>query len=127
MLADSLVVPTIPVTDLETSRAFYAEALGLRVVDGNPFTIRLACGNGSQISIYRRAPVERGHTVAHFEVADIEAEVADLRSRGAVFEEYTEGPLVTANGIAQLGPARGAWLKDPDGNVLGLREGPVAS
>jgi hypothetical protein len=65
--------------------------------------------------------------VAHFEVSDIEAVVADLRSRGAVFEEYTEGPLVTTNGVAQVGPARAAWLRDPDGNFLGLREGPVAA
>ncbi len=39
------------------------------------------------------------------------------------FEEY-ETPKTT-NFIAQIGPARGAWFKDPDGNVLGVREGPV--
>jgi hypothetical protein len=27
--------------------------------------------------------------------------------------------------IAQVGPARAAWFKDPDGNVFGVREGPV--
>jgi catechol 2,3-dioxygenase-like lactoylglutathione lyase family enzyme len=125
MLADSLVVPTIPVTDLERSKAFYAGVLGLTAIDENPNAVRFRCGGGSQLSIFKRGPVERGHTMAHFEVADIEAEVAELRSRGAVFVEYTEGPLMTTGGIAQLGPARSAWLKDPDGNVLGLRQGPA--
>ena len=49
--------------------------------------------------------------------------IADLTSRGVTFEEY-ETPK-TINFIAQVGPARGAWFKDPDGNVFGLREGPV--
>ena len=31
----------------------------------------------------------------------------------------------TVDFIAQVGPARGAWFKDPDGNVIGVREGPV--
>jgi catechol 2,3-dioxygenase-like lactoylglutathione lyase family enzyme len=120
-----MVVPTIPVTDLDRAKAFYVDVLGLAAIDESPFSVRLRAGGGTQLSIFKRGPVEREHTVAHFEVKDIEATVADLRSRGAVFEEYTEGPLLTTNGVAQLGPARGAWLRDPDGNVLGLREGPV--
>ena len=127
MLSDSMVVPTIPVTDLDRARAYYVDVLGLQPIDESPFSIRLRCGGGTQLSIFKRGPVERGHTMAHFEVSDIEAMVADLRSRGAVFEEYTEGPLVTTGGIAQIGPARGAWLRDPDGNLLGLRQGPVPS
>ncbi len=59
----------------------------------------------------------------HFEVDDIETVVRDLTSRGVTFEEY-ETPK-TVNFIAQFGPSRGAWFKDPSGNVLGLREGPV--
>lgn len=124
-LADAMAVATIPVTDLEVATPFYRDVLGLTVLEETPFSVRLGAGRGSQISIYKRPPVERGHTMAHFEVPDIEAAVADLRSRGAVFEEYANGPLVTTDGIAQLGPARGAWLKDPDGNVLGLREGTI--
>jgi catechol 2,3-dioxygenase-like lactoylglutathione lyase family enzyme len=125
VLSDAMVVPTIPVTDLDRARAFYVDVLGLTPIDESPFSVRLRCGAGTQVSIFKRGPVERGHTVAHFEVTDIKATIADLRSRGAVFEEYTEGPLVTTNGVAQIGPALGAWLRDPDGNVLGLREGPV--
>jgi hypothetical protein len=61
--------------------------------------------------------------VAHFEVDDIEAVIRDLSSRDVQFEEY-ETPKTT-NFIAQIGPARGAWFADSDGNVFGLREGPV--
>jgi hypothetical protein len=32
------------------------------------------------------------------------------------------GPKTTGH-IAQIGPARGAWFHDPDGNTLGLRQG----
>ena len=63
------------------------------------------------------------HTLAHFEVADIEATVRELEAKGVEFVDYTEGPLQTTGHIAQLGPARGAWFRDPDGNFLGLRQG----
>jgi len=125
-LAHSLAVTTIPVTDLDKAKPFYRDVLGLELVEETPFALRFSAGHDSQISVYKRPAVERGHTVAHFEVGNIDREVADLRSRGAVFEEYTSGPLITTDGIAKFGDARGAWLKDPEGNVLGLREGPDA-
>jgi predicted enzyme related to lactoylglutathione lyase len=125
MLNEAMVVATIPVTDMDRAMAFYRDVLGLTLLEQTPFALRFSAGDGTQLSVFKRPPVERGHTVAHFEVRDIEATVEDLRSRGAVFEEYETGPLVTTNGIAQIGSARGAWLKDPEGNVLGLREGPI--
>ena len=125
MLGAVMVVPTIPVTDLDASVAFYRDTVGLTVLEQTPFSVRLDGGGGSQLSIFKRGPVQREHTMAHFEVDDIEAAVRDLKSRGVVFEEYTEGPLVTTDSIAQLGPARGAWFKDPDGNVIGLRQGQI--
>lgn len=125
MLSDAMIVATIPVADLDRSLPFYRDVLGLSVLEETPFAIRLGAGN-TQLSIFKRPPVERGHTMAHFEVRAIAAAVADLRSRGAVFEEYAAGPLQTTSGIANYAPGlRGAWLKDPDGNVLGLREGPI--
>ena len=124
MLANSLAVTTIPVTDLDLALPFYRDLLGLPVLEQTPFAVRYDAGSGTQISTYKRPPVERGQTVCHFEVADIEATVTDIRSRGGTFEEYSGGPLTTVNGIAVMGPARGAWIKDPDGNVIGMREGP---
>lgn len=123
-LSRSLAVTAIPVTDLELAKPFYRDVLGLELIEDTQYALRFSAGNASQISVYKRPQVERGQTVAHFEVSDIDKEVADLRSRGAVFEEYTVGLLATTDGIAQIGTARAAWLKDPEGNVLGLREGP---
>ena len=56
-------------------------------------------------------------------MTDIESAVRDLVSKGVTFVDYTEGPLITTNHIARLGPARGAWFHDPDGNTIGLRQG----
>ena len=121
-LADSLAVTTVAVTDLDRSKTFFAEQLRLPLLDETPFACRFGAGRGSQISVRRGQP-NVGQTVAHFEVDDIEAVIRDLTSRGVTFEEY-ETPKTT-NFIAQIGPARGAWFTDPDGNVFGVREGPV--
>jgi catechol 2,3-dioxygenase-like lactoylglutathione lyase family enzyme len=122
VLTDSLVVPTVAVTDLDRAKRFFTEQVGLPLLEETPFSFRLGVGKGSQIGVRRGQP-NVGQTVAHFEVDDIEAIIGDLTSRGVTFEEY-ETPK-TVNFIAQVGPARGAWFADPDGNVFGLREGPV--
>jgi catechol 2,3-dioxygenase-like lactoylglutathione lyase family enzyme len=122
VLSDAMLVTTVAVTDLERARRFFAEQLGLPILNETPFAIRFGAGRGSQVSVRRGQP-NVDQTVGHFEVDDIDASVRELASRGVTFEEY-ESPK-TINGIAQIGPARAAWFKDPDGNVLGLREGPV--
>lgn len=123
MLGATMVVATVPVTDLAPSKDFYGETLGLAFLWENPFSVRFRCGDSSELSIFKRSPTVTEHTLAHFEVADIEAAVRDLEARGVVFLDYAEGPLMTTGHIAQLGPARGAWFRDPDGNTLGLRQG----
>jgi catechol 2,3-dioxygenase-like lactoylglutathione lyase family enzyme len=123
MLGSTMVVATIPVTDLDRAKPFYGETLGLGFLWENPASVRFDCGGGSQISIFRRGPSNADHTLAHFEVSDIEAVVGELEGKGVSFIDYTEGPLQTTGHIAQLGPARTAWFHDPDGNTLGLRQG----
>jgi catechol 2,3-dioxygenase-like lactoylglutathione lyase family enzyme len=123
MIGGPMVVATIPVSDLDRARTFYGETLGLELLWENPASIRFRCGEVSELSTFKRPSTVTQHTLAHFEVTDIEATVRELEGRGVEFVDYTEGPLVTSGHIAQLGPARGAWFRDPDGNYLGLREG----
>ena len=122
MLSDGMVVPTVAVTDLDRAKRFFQDQLRLPLLDETPFALRFGAGKGTQLAVRRGQP-NVGQTVAHFEVDDLEGVIRDLTSRGVTFEEY-ETPKTT-NFIAQIGPARGAWFKDPDGNVFGVREGPV--
>jgi len=119
----TMVVPTVPVTDLDRAKEFYGGALGLELLWENQASVRFGVGDGSELSVFKRPPVDANHTLAHFEVADIETTVRELEARGVEFLDYDEGPLRTTGHIAQLGPARGAWFRDPDGNTLGLRQG----
>ena len=68
------------------------------------------------------------NTCMRFEVQDVEATVEQLRDRGIVFEEYDLPGLKTVDGIARHeSGARGAWFKDPDGNVLEIGHHPAAA
>jgi catechol 2,3-dioxygenase-like lactoylglutathione lyase family enzyme len=122
MLTATMVVATIPVADLERAKEFYGDTLGLTALWENPASVRFRVGDHSELSVFKRPGTDTAHTLAHFEVDDIEATVKDLESRGVQFQDYTEGPLATTGHIAQIGPARGAWFTDPDGNTLGLRQ-----
>ena len=123
MIGATMVVATVPVDDLQRAKAFYGQTLGLTFLWENPASVRFRCGDGSELSIFKRPRTVTEHTLAHFEVSDIEAAVRDLEAEGVEFIDYTEGPLTTTGHIAQLGPARGAWFRDSEGNTLGLRQG----
>lgn len=118
LLTDAPCRPTIAVSDKAKAMAYYGGVLGLAFVDENPVGATFQCG-GTFFEIYPTplAGTAR-NTVAGFEVPDLEASMRELRARGVVFEDYDRPP--TRDGIAQLGPNRGAWFKDPDGNILAL-------
>ncbi|HLO34543.1 MAG TPA: VOC family protein [Candidatus Deferrimicrobium sp.] len=121
MLADSPCRPTIAVRDKLKAIEFYRDVLGFKLVDADQPGASFACGGGTFLEIYPSdfAGTAKS-TVAGLQVSDLEATIRGLRSRGVNFEEY-ESPK-TIDGIAQLGPNRGAWFKDPDGNILALVE-----
>jgi hypothetical protein len=67
-------------------------------------------------------PTRGGHTQIGFATDDIEAEVAELKQRGVVFEEYDFPGLKTENSVAQTGEAKAAWFKDSEDNTIGIVE-----
>ena len=58
------------------------------------------------------------HTIAGWEVEDLEAEVAELKPRGVAFEEYPSRQFQTVDGIATTQSGRVAWFEDSGGNIL---------
>ena len=123
MLSDSICRATVAVSDKEKAKGFFGEKLGLKLVDENPAGMRFECGGGTYLEVY---PSEFAgtakNTVAGFEVKDLEATMKSLSGQGIKFEDYDMPNFKTENGIAQLGPNKGSWFKDPDGNTFALVE-----
>jgi catechol 2,3-dioxygenase-like lactoylglutathione lyase family enzyme len=105
MLSERRAHTTLPTPDPERLRRFYEDVLGFTPFEERPAAVLYRAGEGTQLA---------------FTVPDVEAEVAELRARGVVFEEY-EAPK-TEHGIARLPAGRAAWFHDPDGNLLGIVE-----
>ena len=56
MIGATMVVTTLPVTDLERSKAFYGDTLGLEFLWENPVSARYRVGDASELSIFQRPP-----------------------------------------------------------------------
>jgi catechol 2,3-dioxygenase-like lactoylglutathione lyase family enzyme len=121
MLADRPIHTALPAADLERARRFYAEKLGLTPESEVPGGLFYRCGENTQFLLFPSQGTASGtHTQAGWIVDDIEAEVADLKARGVVFEEYDTPDLKTVNSVATTGQTKAAWLKDSEGNLLVL-------
>ena len=121
MLQGRHMHPTIPAADLERARAFYDEKLGLRPARQTPGGLVYEARGGSWFLLYPTPSAGTArHTVAGWAVEDLDAEVAELKARGVVFEEYDSPQLKTVDGIATTAAGRAAWFKDSEGNILGL-------
>jgi catechol 2,3-dioxygenase-like lactoylglutathione lyase family enzyme len=114
-------MPTIAVSDLERAKKFYGGTLGLKVKDERADGIRYEGGGGTLLLVYpSQFAGTAKSTYMGFDVPDLEKAVEELRGRGVVFEEYDMPGLKTVNGIAEIEGVKGAWFKDPDGNILAL-------
>lgn len=128
MLKDGRIAARLPAQDLQRARRFYAEKLGLHPVEEREGGLRYVCAAG-EFALFQSAGAPSGdHTQMGWEVEDIEATVAELRSRGLVFEEYDLPGLRTVEGIAHIDgnyPSKGTgeravWFRDSEGNLLGI-------
>lgn len=123
MLNQAPVTASIPVLDINRAKVFYGETLGLGLVEDMAMGGAIfEAGAGTKLYLYQREPSKADHTLAGFQVADIEEEVADLAAKGVEFMEYSAGPIQTENFIATLGDVKAAWFKDTEGNILSLNQ-----
>lgn len=109
--------------DLERSRTFYEQVVGLTLSPETiPNHLLFECGDGTTLLVYGRpAPNKADHTQVRFWTDDVDSDVRELESRGAVFEDYDFPTLTTVAHVATtLGIGKSAWFKDPDGNTLAL-------
>jgi catechol-2,3-dioxygenase len=114
----------LEVVDLDASERFYAEVLGLPVVERweQRGAVWLMAGERTRIGLWRPQVGLAGgrggvhvHFALHIAAGDLEAAVARIRERGGAIEE-----------ISFEGHSRAAYIRDPDGNVVELWSWDVA-
>ena len=112
---------TIAVTDIDRAKKFYGETLGLSAKEERSDGVVYETG-GTWMLVYPSSFAGTNQaTCMTFEVSDVEKAVEELAGRGVTFEQYDfPGMKTDARGIAEIQGERGAWFKDPDGNILAV-------
>ncbi|RWE72597.1 VOC family protein [Mesorhizobium sp.] len=107
--------------DLEATRSFYRDVLGMHtrfnfLRDGRIFGFYLDCGGRSYVEVFEKneASYSDRNQINHFclEVEDIEAAIAHIRSKGVA---------VTPKKLA-CDDTYQAWISDPNGVRIELFE-----
>jgi predicted enzyme related to lactoylglutathione lyase len=111
------------VSDLARARKFYEETVGLKPKEEYAGGVIYECGNGSCVFMYRSASAGTSKaSTAFWAVDDVVTEVAELKARGVVFEQYNMPGIKTVNSIATAGGAKTAWFRDSEGNILAVNQ-----
>jgi len=122
VLSEFPVFPILLSLDLDASRTFYHDVLGLEIAredEGDRIVFRT--GGGTQLAVTRSSiGTADSQTQMAWRVPDIHAAVAELRARGVRIEEYVAPDPVTVDGIADMGHSWAAWFIDPSRNCLAV-------
>ena len=122
MLSTAPLRAYIPVSNLQRARKFYEETLGLKPGEQYGGGVIYRCGE-TEAFLYQTPNAGTSKaSQAFWQVADVEAEVAELKARGVVFEEYDIPGIKMQNSIATGGGAKTAWFKDSEGNIMAVSQ-----
>src|SRR5437667_12335225 len=118
MLKNAPIIPYIPVADVRRARKFYEEKIGLKPKEEYAGGVIYECGRGSWVFMYPSpgAGTSKAST-AFWSVDDVAAEVAALKARGVVLEEYDMPGIKMENSSARGGGSKTARFKGNEGKV----------
>jgi catechol 2,3-dioxygenase-like lactoylglutathione lyase family enzyme len=123
MLGEHPITPVLLAKDLAVAREFYHDRLGLEILTEGDDAIVFNGGGATHLDVTKSTVgTADEQTQASWQVQDLRAEVAELRSRGVEVQEYDMPGLKTEDGIADLGFALMAWIIDPGGNALAIMQ-----
>jgi len=119
MLQKSPMYAYLPAKNVERARQFYEGKLGFQPKRELAGGVVYEFAGGTGCFLY---PTPNAGTSlasqAFWQVEDIEREVAELRGKGVIFEQYDMPDM--RDGIATGGGAKAAWFKDTEGNILAI-------
>ena len=119
---NSQAFSSFSVKDLDETKKFYSQTLGLEVSETNEGLI-LKTKGGNEIFIYPKPDhTPATFTVLNFVVDDVDKAVDELVKMGIQFQLYDKGELKTNDRGVFQGKPKIAWFKDPAGNFLSILE-----
>jgi catechol 2,3-dioxygenase-like lactoylglutathione lyase family enzyme len=129
-LASAHVITKLPAQDVDRARTFYRDRLGLEPAEERDGGLRYVCGTTEFHLFHSSGAASGASTQIGFEVEDIDAVVADLRSRGLEFEpfdipgfEVEDDMVVVPDNYPSKGSGeRGAFFRDSEGNLLAIAQ-----
>ena len=123
MLQDSPLYAYFPAQDIARARRFYEDKLGFRPQQEIAGGIVYAFANGTAAFLYLTPNAGTSKaSQAFWQVDDVEGEVAALKARGVIFENYDMPGDKSPSGVITAGGAKAAWFKDSEGNILAIIE-----
>ena len=112
------------VADVDATKRFYGDVLGLDLSENSMGFINLQLASGATVLLYSKEDhVPAEYTVLNFEVDDIDSTVDELAERGVAMMRYPGMPQDERGIMRGLAANRGpdiAWFTDPSGNVLSV-------
>jgi len=114
---------TLPASDIERAKAWYSSVLDLKPVEITESGDVWYEIGGTRLMLYPSQFAGTNQATAlNIIVDDVEASVAELKDRGAVFESYDFGDAFrTVDGIAtSANGEKMAWMKDSEGNLVSI-------
>jgi catechol 2,3-dioxygenase-like lactoylglutathione lyase family enzyme len=111
-------------SDLARARAWYADKLGLQpVMSLEDMGTDIYVIHGTQVTIYETPSAGTARSTAlGLVVNDLRGTMAELRSRGVVFEEYDiqDGPKTVDGVSGDEASGMAAWFTDSEGNIVNV-------
>jgi len=119
MLKDIDSSAIVAVHDIDRARDFYTATLGLDLLEDNGSVLTLRTGTTALV-VYLSdfAGTNQANAVVWGVGTQFDGIVAALRAKNVTFEHYDM--MERRGDIHVAGDFKGAWFKDPDGNLLHL-------
>ncbi len=122
MFNDLAMHATIPASDYERAKAWYADKLGISPAEEQEDQGAWYETGGQRFLLYPSAFAGTNQaTAASFTAEDFDAAIAHLRGAGVTFEEYDFDEFKTEDGVFTTPDGgKAAWFKDSEGNILAI-------
>jgi catechol 2,3-dioxygenase-like lactoylglutathione lyase family enzyme len=120
MLANRNAMATIAVKDLAAAKKFYEGKLGLTPLEVAEEGVLTYQSGTATVLVYVSAFAGTNKaTSATWGVGDeFDNIMKALKAKGVVFEHYDMPGMKREGDVHVAGDFKGAWFKDPDGNIL---------